>query len=115
MYAFKTFSCKQSLIKVFTLDSEMLSEDYIVRYIFGDFPTELIPTNIISKFEPVFSLPSEFEKIANLYKYIATLNTATKYVKDKKKLWDMISDSESKIKELKKITNNFPIEEYLKL
>lgn len=94
---------------------EITDDEDDVSFRFGDFPTDLLPDKIIAMFEPVFSMPEKFEKLASLYKYKSALRSAFNYVEDRNQLWEMIENTETKIKELKSITSNFPIEEYFQL
>lgn len=93
---------------------EITDNEDNIHYKFGDFPTDLLPTKIISMFEPAFSMPAEFEKLSSLHKYLDALRNAKDFVEDKTEIWKMMSEAESKIIELKAITKNYPIEKYLK-
>ena len=79
-----------------------------VTYKLLDFPTNLIPMNIISHFEPIFSMPFIFIDIENINKCIEHLTNASNYVDDSETLKDIIIDLRLKLKDLKLMTSNYP-------
>lgn len=82
-------------------------------YQFGDFPTYLLPDKIIKMFEPVFSMPAHFERIVSLTEYINVLKYEADLEEENTTILELIAAAESKLMNLNRITNNFPIERYL--